>query len=64
MFFCFILWAMLVCGIIASMLAFDDWFDESKFAADILAYIVLLLISPLVLLGVGFYYLFRLFRKD
>ena len=54
---------MLVCGIIASLLAFADWFDEHEYVSDILAYIVILLVSPLVLLGVGFYYLFKLFNE-
>lgn len=63
MLFCFILWSMLICGIIASMLAFADWFEEHEYVGDILVYIVLFLVSPLVLLGVGFYHLFKLFNK-
>lgn len=63
MLFCFILWSTLVCGIIASLLAFDSWFDEREYVSDILVYIVLLLVSPLILLGVGFYYVFKLFNK-
>lgn len=63
MLFCFILWSTLVCGIIASLLAFDDWFEENEHVGDILVWIVLWLVSPLVLLGVGFYHLFKLLNK-
>ena len=63
MLFCFILWSMLVCGIIASLSAFDDWFEEHECVGNIFVCILLLLVSPLLLLCVGFYYLFKLFDK-
>ena len=60
--FIFSLWIISIGILCAILYTFDSWFDEHKSVENVLMFLGVVLVSPVILLGVFWHWLFKLIK--